>query len=134
MRSRICELHSIGWGAKRIYYLHREIPLATIKTTIRKEAIRKDNVTLPRSGAPRKISEEEQDHIYDLTQDPHIKMRELLDEVSTPLTKKTIQQLLRDMHKTKWLQKVRPLLEEEHANKRLAWANCYAYFTSEDWN
>jgi hypothetical protein len=120
MRSRICELHSIGWGAKRIHYLHREIPLSTIKTTIRKEAIRKDNVTLPRSGAPRKISEEERDHIYDLTtQDPHIKMRELFDEVSTPLTKKTMQRLLREMHKKKWLQKVRPLLEEEHANQRL---------------
>jgi hypothetical protein len=77
MRSRICKLHSIGWGAKRIYYLHREILLGTIKTTIRREVIRKENVTLPQSGAPQKISKEEQDHIYDLTtQDAHIKMRE----------------------------------------------------------
>jgi hypothetical protein len=85
MRSRICELRSIGWGAKRIHSLHRDIPLATIKSTLRRESIRNDNVSCARSGAPRKISEEERNHLYDLTiRDPHIKMRELQNEVSTP--------------------------------------------------
>jgi hypothetical protein len=116
MRSHICELHLIGWGAKRIHSLYQDLPLGTIKYTIYKESARKDNKSLPRSGAPRKISEEEQDHIYDLSiHDPHIKIRELQDEVSTPITKQTIRRLLREMHK-KWLQKVRPELKEEHAN------------------
>lgn len=79
-----------------------QIPLSTIRYNIQKEASRNDNRSLPRSGGPRKISEEELDHIYDLVvNDPHIKIRELRDEVSIPLTKRTIRRLLREMNKKK---------------------------------
>jgi hypothetical protein len=55
---------------------------------------------MPRSGAPHTISEEERDQIYDLAiHKPHTKIRQLQDEVSTPLTKRTILRLLREMHK-----------------------------------
>ena len=134
IRSCLCELHSIGYSYKHIHEIHREIPLGTIKYTIRKEAVRNNNQSMPRSGAPHKISEQERDQIYDLTNhEPHTKIRELQDEVSTPLTKRTIRRLLREMHKKKWLQRVRPEITENHANQRLAWANQYAHYTLEDW-
>jgi hypothetical protein len=88
MRSRLCELYSIGYFYRYIHEIHREIPLSTIKYTIHKEAIQNKNQSIPQSGAPHKISEEEQDHIYDLTiHEPYTKIRELQDEVSKPLTK-----------------------------------------------
>jgi hypothetical protein len=75
MRSCLCELYSIGYSYKHIYEMHREIPLSTIKYTIRKEAIRNKNQSIPRSGVPHKISEEERDHIYDLAiHEPHAKI------------------------------------------------------------
>ena len=44
-RSRICELHYVGYGAKRIHSIHPEWPLSTIKTTLRREALRVNNST-----------------------------------------------------------------------------------------
>jgi hypothetical protein len=59
MRSRLCELHSIGYSYKHISEIHREIPLSTIKYTIRKEAIRNNNQSMSQSGALHKNSDEE---------------------------------------------------------------------------
>ncbi|KAK7995035.1 hypothetical protein PG990_013808 [Apiospora arundinis] len=53
MRDRICELHSIGWGYKAIHRKHPQIPVSTIRYTIKMEPLRKENASLPRSGRPR---------------------------------------------------------------------------------
>ncbi|PON24325.1 hypothetical protein TGAM01_v206657 [Trichoderma gamsii] len=55
-RSQICELHSHGYGYRRIFKLLAEVPLSTIKYTCQQEAKRKENQSRPRSGAPRKLS------------------------------------------------------------------------------
>lgn len=87
----ICELKSIGWGAKRIHNKHPEILLSTIKSTIQLEAIPNDNKTCSRSGRPHKISEEQRDLIYGLTEsDPHIKIRDLADAVDEVVKKQSI--------------------------------------------
>lgn len=44
-RSRICELYYVGYSAKRIHSIHPEWPLSTIKTTLRREALRVNNST-----------------------------------------------------------------------------------------
>lgn len=54
-RSQICELHSHGYGYRRIFKLLVEVPLSTIKYTCQQEAKRKENQSRPRSGAPRKL-------------------------------------------------------------------------------
>lgn len=54
-RSQICELHSHGYGYRRIFKLLAEVPLSTIKYTCQQEAKRKENQSRPRSGAPRKL-------------------------------------------------------------------------------
>ncbi|KAK6836327.1 hypothetical protein PG987_006822 [Apiospora arundinis] len=53
MRDRICELHSIGWGYKAIHRKHPQIPVSTIRYTIKMEPLRKENASLPRPGRPR---------------------------------------------------------------------------------
>jgi hypothetical protein len=79
MRARICELHSIKWGYKRIHSKYPNISISTIRYTIKMESKRLNQISLPRSGGPHKLSQEQCDHLYDLAnQNPHIKIRELL--------------------------------------------------------
>jgi hypothetical protein len=59
LRSQICELHNLGYGYKRIFKIHPEVPLSTIKYTCQQEAKRKENQSRPRSGAPRKLPSRE---------------------------------------------------------------------------
>jgi hypothetical protein len=65
MRSRICELKSVGYSYTQIHRIHPDIPRSTIITTVRREGIRQDNVSRPRPGAPRKLTAEQHDQIYD---------------------------------------------------------------------
>lgn len=123
-RSRISELHTQGYGAKAIHSLHRDWSINTIKSTIRLEKIRKDNATRVRSGAPRKLTEEQRDYIYDITThiNPHATTRDLLEEVDYTVKETTMRKLLNEMGKRRWLQKKRPMITTEHAEKRMLWA------------
>ncbi|KAH7111378.1 hypothetical protein EDB81DRAFT_671487 [Dactylonectria macrodidyma] len=77
-------------GGAEIKKLHPEIPLGTIKTTLRRGAQRIDNRSQPWSGRPRAITDETRDFIYDTVThtDPHITHRELLDSIDN-VCKKT---------------------------------------------
>ena len=102
MRSRICELYSVGFGPKKIHDRHREIPFNTIRTAIKRERDRLNNHTQPRSGRPRQLTENQRDHIFELsTTNPHIKYTELLDEVDHAVKKRSIQNLLNEMGRRK---------------------------------
>jgi hypothetical protein len=92
MRDRICELSSLYYGAKRIHRLHPEWPISTIKSTIKREALRVDNYSKPRSGRPRALTEEQRDYIYNITNhiNPHIKMRDLLHSVDDSCKKRSL--------------------------------------------
>ncbi len=135
IRSRICELYSLRIGPTRIHRLHPEIPLSTIKTTIRREATRVDNQTRPRSGAPRKITEEQRDQIYDevMHKNPHVSHRDLLDSVDNVVKARSLRGLLREMDRRKWRQLKRPQLTQEQADARLPWAKRCENYTEEDW-
>lgn len=135
LRSRICELRSLGFSHARIHKLHPEVPLGTIKTTLRREATRVDNQSNKRSGAPRRLTEEQRDQIYDTVthEDPHISHRDLLASVSHVVKERSIRRLLRELGRRKWRQLKRPQLTEEQAAARLAWAKRYEHYTEEDW-
>lgn len=134
LRSRICELYSIGWGPKKIHDKYREIPYGTIRTTINRERQRLNNETRPRPGRPHKLSEEQRDHLFELsTTSPHLKYVDLLDKVDHTVKKRSIQRLLNEMGRRKWKQQNRPELSPIHALKRLQWAQEYQHFTPGDW-
>jgi hypothetical protein len=98
MRARIYELHSISWGAKRIHSKYPEIPLSTIKYTIRRQTL--DNISRPRKGRPRALLEQERDYIYNIVtyQNLHIKIRDLLCEVDNKVKKRSLRGLLQQMN------------------------------------
>ena len=135
LRSRICELRSLGFSYGRIAEIHPEVSRSTIITTCRREALRNDNVTQPRSGAPRRLTDEQRDYLYDFAvhQNPHSKMRDLLAEVDGAVKKRSVQKLMREMNRRKWQQRKRPEIKPENAVKRLQWARQYEHFSPEDW-
>ncbi|KAK6447703.1 hypothetical protein FP744_10003953 [Trichoderma asperellum] len=99
MRSRICELHSVGYGYKRIHQIHPEVPVSTIRYTVKKEADRSDNKSLSRPGQPRKLSEEQRKQIYEtvMKENPDITNRELLASVGNAVKLRALQYVLREM-------------------------------------
>ena len=103
MRSRICELRSQGFSYGRIAKIHPDIPRSTIITTCRREAIRADNASRLRTGAPRKLTAEQRDQIYDTVThtNPHITNRDLLDSVDNVVKERSIQYLLRELGQRK---------------------------------
>jgi transposase len=135
MHSRICELSTFGLSPNRILKLHPELNLSTIKSTIRREASRINNASKSRSGRPRALTEEQRDHVYDIVNhtNPHIKMRDLLCEVDDVIKKRSLQGLLREMGKRKWIQKKRPIITIAHAQARLNWAIRHQAYTLYDW-
>ncbi|KAH7119228.1 hypothetical protein EDB81DRAFT_667541 [Dactylonectria macrodidyma] len=81
-----------------------EILLSRNKTSLRREAQRgADNISLPRSGAPQKLTEDQRDQTYDtVTTNPHVAMRDLLDFVDNVIQLHPLRCLLREMNKKKW--------------------------------
>ena len=135
LRSRLCELRNLGYSFPHIHKIHPEVCLSTIKTTYYREANRINNQSKPRTGAPRKLSDEQRDHLYDIAthQNPHITNRELVNEVDGTVKKRSIQRLLREMGRRKWRQKQRPEIKDSHAERRLQWARMYESFTPDMW-
>jgi transposase len=127
-RARICELHNVGYGAKRIHSVHPEWSINTIKSTLRRQALRTNHITRPRSGMPRKLTEEQRDHIYDVIThtNPHATNQDLCAEVNSAVKVRTMQRLCRELGRKKWLQRGRPDITPDHARQRLEWADRYA--------
>ena len=135
MRARIVELSSERWSAPRIHRKYPEIPLSTIRFTIKWYLFgTTDFTSKPRIGRPRALTEEQRDHVYDIVtnSNPQIKMRDLLREVNDDCKKRCMQSLLRSMDKKKWIQKKRPYITPAHAQKRLEWAIRHQAYTLND--
>jgi hypothetical protein len=82
IRERICELHAIGWGYKRIYGRYPYIPLSIIRYTVTKEKERRDGVSKPRSGRPKKLNKADKDRLLTAIHgDPKTIALDLLTEV-----------------------------------------------------
>jgi transposase len=135
-RARILELHSIGWGYKRIYKKHPEWSLSTIRYTVKKADARgPDCKSLKRSGHPQHLTVEERDHVYDVIthQNPNITTPDLLAQVDDKVKKRSMQYLCRDLGRRKWIRRKRVALTAERAAARLAWAETYQHFQPQDW-
>jgi len=126
MRLRLCELNSIGYGAKRISKIHPATTLSTIKYTLRKETIRKNNTSIPRSGAPGKLSEEQRDSVYGPTERrPDITHKDLLASIDYAVKERALRMLFHEMNKRKWKKLRRPQIQICYAEARRAWAERY---------
>ena len=130
LRSQICELRSIGYTYGQIQHIKRP----TIISTCKREASRVNNMSKPRKGAPRKLSDEQRDHLYDTVthENPHLNNRDLLREVNDAVKLRTLQLILHAMDKKKWRQRKRPEIKPHHAAAHLEWAEKYKDYTPDD--
>jgi transposase len=88
LRGRICELHDIGWGYRRIHRRCPWISLSTIAYTIKKEPERKLGISKPRSGRRKKLTEDDKARIlYVIAEQPRVTHQDLLSEVSYKVKK-----------------------------------------------
>lgn len=134
LRERICELHSIGWGYRRIHKRYPWIPISTIRYTIVKEPERRQGVSKARSGRPKTLTEADKNRLVEVIHDnPKTTHEDLLAEVDHKVKIRSIQRLLNAENLRKWRCSWRPYLTEEHAIKRLSWAHQYRHFTPSDW-
>ncbi|EYE93919.1 uncharacterized protein EURHEDRAFT_459298 [Aspergillus ruber CBS 135680] len=96
--SRICELRSIGWGAKRIHRKHPEIPVGTTRTTISREHLHDNKGTIPRSGRLQKLTEEYCNRLLEaLTSNPEATNKELLETIEYAVQKRTLQRVIQEL-------------------------------------
>jgi hypothetical protein len=99
MRARICELRSFGWSYNKIKKKHLEIPRITIADTCRQESKRLNNALQPRPGAPRVITEEQRDMLYDeAISAPSISHEALQAQVAPNASIRLIKRLLQEMN------------------------------------
>ncbi|KAE8399655.1 hypothetical protein BDV37DRAFT_259883 [Aspergillus pseudonomiae] len=83
MRARLCELHSIGWGARRIHAKHPEIPISTISYTLKMERVRDDNQSLTRTARTRKLTEKRRGHTSSQRHsEPHVTSEPVLKGIN----------------------------------------------------
>ena len=122
-RAQMIQMRDCGYTYKRIAqsfgYSH-----STVFSTIK--AHRDSNGrTMPRSGAPNVLSDQDKRHVLrNLHREPKITYKRLIDESGLPPNKRrTVRRWLHSIGVDKWRSKRRPLLSEENAAQRLAFAN-----------
>lgn len=99
IRARICELRSIGWSYNKIHNKHPEVPRSTIVDTCRKEALRTNNESRPRSGTKRVISEEQRDMLYEeAITAPKISYEALQAQIAPDASVRSIKRLFQEMN------------------------------------
>lgn len=116
-RTKLVELKTVAkWSYGRIHKEYPTIPLSTIKYTVLQASKRVDNHSLPRSGQPRKLNEEDIKKIDDMIEDnPRVLIEDLLEGVSNKVKRTSIWRLLHEQGRRKWLVLDRPSLTPEHA-------------------
>lgn len=134
-RVRIVELKSVGWSYAEIHERYPYIPIGTIKTTISRSSKRgSTQETLPRSGGPQKLEENEKSLLFQaIEENPRIKYEALLALTNYRVSRQTIWRLLQTAHRRKWLVLQRPELTPEHARRRLCWANLVQHYNTYKW-
>lgn len=100
-RTRLVELKAIGWSYKEIHERYPYIPIGTIKTTIARSSRRgPTQATLPRSGGPKKLNEEERKMLLDsINQNPQIKYDQLLSRLDHDVSRQTLWRFFQGQNK-----------------------------------
>lgn len=120
-RTKLVELKNVaGWTYKQIHAEYPSVPISTIKATVQRANERVDNQSLPRSGRPRKLDDDDRKLLLEaIKENPRITYEDLLATVSHKVKKDSIRRHLQaeDLRKSRCL--ARPNLKDEHAAKRL---------------
>lgn len=105
----ICEKYSVSRSA--VYY------------TKKRQLVRQNNASLPRSGRPKKLSDREERRLLRYIRlNPKATFKKISTDIQCPVGRTTIKSILKEYNIAHWVAKKRPNLTPEVAAKRLAWA------------
>ena len=92
----------------------------TVKSTLSRNLQRHEGITLSRSGHPSKLSRRDRRTLLRyIRKNPKLLYKQVLVDLSLPVSTKTMQKILKEEGIKKWIAKQRPLLNEEAAKIRL---------------
>jgi transposase len=133
LRSRICGARDFGVGIAEIARRY-EIPDSTVRSTLQQEPLRINDESLPRSGAPTKVSIYLETSILRyIRRVPKAQYKDIKRECNTSLSDSTLYRLLKKHGITNWLCKKRPFLSKQAAKARSTWVTERKDWTEEDW-
>jgi len=99
-----------------------KVPKSTVFTTIRRDPIRNDGRSRPRSGRPHKYTERfKRSVIREVRQIPKISYAGIRAALQSEISDTTIRVILDEVGITHWRAKKRPFLTQEVAKKRYDW-------------
>ena len=106
----------------------------TVFNTTRRYTERQNTASRPRNGAPSKLTAATKRRILRIVRrEPFTKYHELLGLIPEDVSRKTVYRLLSEHRITNWIAKKRPKPSEEHAYRRLRWAQQHVDWTPEQW-
>ena len=112
-----------------------DLSRATIQSTLRRDLSQQDGKSSKRSGRPSIVTPQTRRLILrNVRKDPKISKKELHSYIGTNLSMQTMHRILKTEGITKWRAKKRPILTEEHAAARLAWALEHKDWTRKEWD
>lgn len=131
-KAEIVALSSVKNAAEVGRDLH--IPRRTVSNFLQRYHERASIENLPRSGRPRETSIRADRWLNRIALDnTQMPLKELKSIHNIPVSTRTIQRRLQKVGVRKWRAVNRPYLTEQHARKRLKWANEHANWTVEQW-
>ena len=106
--------------------------LSTVKTTLRKAPKRSNGKSQPRTGRPQATDARTRRRIlFIIKRNPHATYAKIRKEIGLNLSNSTLYRILQNIQH--WIEKKRPLLEEDHAKARLKWCKATKNWTFKDW-
>jgi transposase len=107
---------------------------STVKTTLRRNLLRNEGETRPRSGRPPALTRRDKRIILRIVRaNPTTTYALLKQEANVTVHNNTLYQLLKEEGITNWLAKKRPLLTPEVVAKRYQWAKNHRNWNWDDW-
>ena len=110
------------------------IPRRTVSSFLERLKTRHLPYNLPHPGRPRKTSNKfDRWLVRTALTETKLPLKELKSIANIPVCEQTIRRRLKEKGIRKWRALKRPLLNNEHARKRLEWARAHRHWTIEDW-
>jgi transposase len=134
LRRQIIGKYSCGVNPTQISK-QLQIPRSTIVSTIERNPQQVDGKSIPRSGRPKSYTKRDERHIITIIKrNPFVTYQSIREQTGLLLSSATFLRILKNSGYGHWRAKQRPKLTEEHAKKRLEWAQKHSDWTYTEWS
>jgi len=106
----------------------------TVIRTVRRFTERNNLSSRPRSGHPRALSDRDKAHVLRVVrQELRITYRDIIQQAELSYHRRVVYNLIKEAGITNWRAKKRPLLTDDNARIRLAFAHSHVNWSAAEW-